>query len=162
MAFPRPVADAIARLAQRGPGPRPGEGLRFLDLPVTTEGVIIPTRHGEVAATVISPEGGAAGRPVYVNFHGGGFVLRHPEQDDGLCRYLAVHAGVVVVNVDYDVAPQLRFPGPVEQAYDAVVWAASGERSWDGARLAVGGSSAGGALAAGAARLALELGAPAI
>jgi len=162
MGFPRPVADAIARLAQRGPGPRLGEAVRLLDMPASTESVTIPTRHGDVAATVYSPEGGVAGRPVHLNFHGGGFVLRHPEQDDGICRYLAANAGVVVVNIDYEVAPQLRFPGPVEQAYDAAVWAASGQRPWDGTRLGVGGSSAGGALAAGAARLALELGTPTI
>lgn len=162
MAFPCWLADAIARLAQRGPGPRLGEAVRFLDIPATTEAVTIPTRHGEVAATVYLPAGGAAGRAVCINFHGGGFVLRHPEQDDGLCRYLAAKAGIVVINVDYDVAPQLRFPGPVEQAYDVAVWAAFGRHPWDGGRLAVGGSSAGGALAAGAARLALELGAPAI
>jgi len=162
MAFPRPVADAIARLAQRGPGPRLAEAVRFLDVPARTEPVTIPTRHGDIAATVYAPDGGTAGRPVYLNFHGGGFVLRHPEQDDGICRYLAANAGVAVINVDYDVAPQLRFPGVVEQAYDVAVWAGSGERPWDGRRLGVGGSSAGGALAAGIARLALELGAPAV
>ena len=97
-----------------------------------------------------------------VNFHGGGFVLRHPEQDDGLCRHLAHHVDAVVINVDYDVAPGLRSPGQTEQAFDAVRWAASPDREWDGSRLAVGGSSAGGAHAAGVARLALEQGGPAI
>ena len=100
--------------------------------------------------------------PVYRNLHGGGFVIRHPEQDDPLCRYLAANAGVAVVNVDYDVAPSHRFPDPVEEAYDAVAWAADAPQAWDGTRLCVGGQSAGGALAAGAARLALELGGPEI
>lgn len=162
MALPLWLADGIARLAQRGPGPKLGEAVSFADIPATTEPVTIPTRHGEVSATVYVPPAGAAEAPVFVNFHGGGFVFRHPEQDDGLCRYLAHHAGVVVVNVDYDVAPGLRSPGQTEQAYDAVVWAAAPERPWDGARLGVGGSSAGGAHAAGVARLALELGGPAL
>ncbi|WP_433532857.1 alpha/beta hydrolase fold domain-containing protein [Micromonospora sp. CA-263727] len=89
-------------------------------------------------------------------------MLRHPEQDDPLCRFLAAHANVTVVNVDYIPAPQSRFPGPVEQAYDVALWAASPKRCWDGGRLAIGGQSAGGALAAGAARLALEHAAPQI
>jgi len=162
MAVPVWLADAIARLAQRGPGVRLAEFESFRDIEAFTSEVVIPTRHGDVAATVYATGGVLDGRPVYVNFHGGGFVLRHPEQDDGLCRYLAAEADVVVLNVDYDVAPQLRFPGPVEQAFDAAIWAAAPDRPWDGSRLAVGGSSAGGALAAGAARLALESGGPAI
>jgi acetyl esterase/lipase len=58
------------------------------------------------------------------------------------------------------VAPQHRFPHPVEEAYDVARWAASPGRRWDGSRLCVGGQSAGGSLAAGTARLALELGGP--
>lgn len=159
MRLPRPVADALARGAQRGPGPRIGADVGFADVPATTTDVSIPTPFGAVSAVRYDAPGGSAGKPVYVNFHGGGFVLRHPEQDDGLCRYLAAHADVVVLNVDYDVAPALRFPGQVEQAYAVVDWAAS-NGVWDRGRIAVGGSSAGGALAAGVARLALETGGP--
>lgn len=161
MAFPGWLADGIARLAQKGPGgPRLGPELRFDEIAGTTEHVTIPTRHGDVAATLYVPEGRVVDSGVYVNLHGGGYVFRHPEQDDPLCRYLAAKAGVVVVNVDYDVAPGLRFPGPVEEAYDVLLWASAAERPWDGGRLAIGGQSAGGGLAAGAARLALEQGGP--
>jgi len=88
---------------------------------------------------------------VHVNFHGGGFVIRHPEADDHLCRYLAAHAGCVVVNVDYDVAPQRPFPVATTQAYEVTAWVAGHgeEQGWDGSRVAVGGNSAGGNLAAG-------------
>jgi acetyl esterase len=159
----RLVASTLTRLAQRGPAPRVSPEISFADLPAHTETVTIPTRHGDVKATVYWPGARVTDPPpVYVNFHGGGFVIRHPEQDDPLCRYLAANAGVAVVNVDYDVAPQHRFPHPVEEAYDAVSWAAGAERPWDGSRLCAGGQSAGGALAAGAARLALEVGGPAI
>jgi len=152
-----PIAAAFARLVQHGPGPRIPAEITFAELSARTETAIIPTRHGAVRATVYWPDEPAGDPPpAYVNFHGGGFVVRHPEQDDPLCRYLAAMAGVAVINVDYDVAPQHRFPHPVEQAYDAVRWASSAHRGWDGARLCVGGQSAGGALAAGAARLALE------
>jgi acetyl esterase len=156
------VADTIARLAQLAPGPRLADEVSFPELTVRTEAVTIPTRHGDVRGLVYWPDDSGSPAPVYVNFHGGGFVMRHPEQDDPFCRYLAVHAGVAVVNVDYDVAPRHRFPVPLEEAYDAVAWAAGPGRGWDGARLCVGGQSAGGALAAGTARLALELGGPAI
>jgi len=158
----RPVAGLLARLAQRGPGPHVPEEISFAELPAKTENVSIPTRHGRIPAVVYWPANGAVGPPAYLNFHGGGFVTRHPEQDDPLCRYLAATAGVAVINVDYDVAPQHRFPHPVQEAYDAVTWAASSDRGWDGRKLCVGGQSAGGALAAGAARLALENGGPAL
>ena len=161
MAVPRPIADVIARLAQKGPGGsrRPSE-VSFAEIPASTEDIRIPTRHGSLPATVYSPPQGMEGRGVYVNLHGGGFILRHPEQDDPLCRYLAAEAEVTVINVDYIPAPQCRFPGPVEQAYDVALWAAEKKRPWDGTRCAIGGQSAGGALAAGAARLALEHGGP--
>src|ERR1700743_1515039 len=156
------IADALARLLQRRPGPRPPSRLPFAELPARTETVTIPTRHGDVRAVVYWPEAGGDLVPVYVNFHGGGFVVRHPEQDDPLCRYLAAHAGVAVVNVDYDVAPDHRFPEPVEQAYDAVRWAAGPGHGWDGSRLCVGGQSAGGSTAAGGARLAVVAGGPGV
>jgi acetyl esterase len=97
---------------------------------------------------------------VYVNFHGGGYVVGYPEQDDGLCRYLAHHTGSVVLNVDYAVAPQRPFPAAVLQAHDVCAWAAwSGAGlGWDGTRLAVGGQSAGGGLAAAACRRARDRG----
>ncbi|MFT4052809.1 MAG: alpha/beta hydrolase fold domain-containing protein [Microbacterium sp.] len=163
MPVPLWIADRIARLMQRGPGSaKIDDEISFRELPATTAEVTIPTRHGQVAATLYLPQGGAAGRGVHINLHGGGFVMRHPEQDDPICRYLAAKADVTVVNVDYDPAPQLRAPGSIEQALDVARWAAEPERDWDGARLTVGGASAGGALAAGVARLALEEGSPRI
>lgn len=156
------VADALARLALSRPGPRLAAEVSFAELPARTEDAVIPTRHGDVPAAVYWPDRADGPPPAYVNFHGGGFVTRHPEQDDPLCRYLAATAGVAVVNVDYDVAPAHRFPDPVEEAYDALAWASGPGHGWDGSRLCAGGQSAGGALAAGAARLALELGGPAI
>ena len=99
---------------------------------------------------------------MYVNVHGGGFVVGHPEQDDPWCRYLAAHAGVVVVNVDYVLAPGRRFPTAAEQLLDVVRWAADPDRDWDGTRLCVGGQSAGGNLSAAVCRMALEEGGPAI
>jgi acetyl esterase/lipase len=135
---------------------------RFPELPRTTRRLTIPTSVAPAPAVVYLPatEGPA---PVHVNFHGGGYVLPLTEGDDPLCRYLAA-AGVVVVNVDYVVAPQHPFPAAPHQAYDVVAWVAAhaAEQGWDAGRLTVGGQSAGGGLAAAVARLALERGGPRI
>ncbi|ORA35592.1 alpha/beta hydrolase [Mycobacterium aquaticum] len=156
------VADALARLFSSTVNPEPKPGVRFPEIPGDTTSVAIPTRYGDTAATIYWPKAGSATPAVYVNVHGGGFVVGHRDQDDPWCRYLAAHANVVVVNTDYVLAPQHRFPAPVEQIYDVLVWASDAEREWDGTRLCVGGQSAGGSLSAAAARLALERGGPGI
>lgn len=156
------VADGVARLmgaaAARAIKPRP----LFPEIPGRTGEITVPTRHGPMPATLYRPPEGAPARGVYVNAHGGGFVMGTPIGDDPLCRYLAEHAGVFVVNVDYALAPARRFPAPCEQVHDALTWAAAPGREWAGARLCVGGQSAGGSLAAAASRLALRSGGPEI
>jgi acetyl esterase len=159
---PQLIADSLARAFAAVVTAKPKAAVRFPDIPGRTSAVSIPTRHGETAATIYHPEPSQQRPAVYLNVHGGGFVIGHREQDDPWCRYLAAHAGVVVVNTDYVLAPGKRFPTPAEQVYDVLQWASSPERDWDGARLCVGGQSAGGNLATAAARLALEGGGPAI
>ncbi len=156
------LADALARLFSAAVNPAPKPGVRFPEIPGRTTLIDIPTRHGAVAATVYHPASAEAEPAAYVNVHGGGFVVGHREQDDPWCRFLAAHANVVVVNVDYLLAPIRRFPTPVEQIYDVLGWASASERDWDGSRLCVGGQSAGGSLSAAASRLALENGGPRI
>jgi acetyl esterase len=136
----------------------------FPELPGDMRGITVPTTVAPARAVVYRPPGGDPRPPVHVNFHGGGYVMRGTWLDDPLCRYLAAEAGVVVVNVDYAVAPQHRFPAPPRQAFEVVRWVAEhGERhGWDGTRLTVGGQSAGGGLAAAVARQALEQGGPPI
>jgi acetyl esterase/lipase len=158
----QPVADVVARLvaAMLNPGPKPG--VRFPEIAGRSIEVSIETRHGCVAATIYHPDPTVTRPAVYVNVHGGGFVVGHREQDDPWCRYLAANANVVVINSDYDVAPHKRFPVAVEQIYDVLQWASAQERDWDGQRLCVGGQSAGGSLSAAASRMALENGGPTI
>jgi acetyl esterase len=156
------VADALARVFAATVNPAPKPAVRFADIPGRTTHATIPTRHGPVTATLYHPPSDVGSPPVYVNVHGGGFVVGHPEQDDPWCRYLAANAGVVVVNPDYVLAPRHRFPAAPQQIYDIVCWAADANRDWDGTRLCVGGQSAGGNLSAAAARLALESGTPTI
>ncbi|MFJ9908368.1 alpha/beta hydrolase [Streptomyces sp. NPDC101152] len=135
--------------------------LRFTDIPKRTESLRVETGAGPVTCTVYRPPTTAeAPAPVYVNFHGGGFVVARPEQDDHICRYVAAKAGCVVINVDYAVAPQRPFPAPVTQAYDVTAWVVENgaAHQWDGSRLAVGGHSAGGNLTAAVCRLARDRG----
>jgi acetyl esterase/lipase len=139
---------------------------RFPEFPRTASELMIPTSITPARVVVYIPATASASTPppVHVNFHGGGYVIPLTEIDDPLCRYLAAEAGVVVINVDYAVAPQHRFPAPPRQAYEVVRWIAShgAEHGWDGGRLTVGGQSAGGGLAAAVARQALEEGGPSI
>ncbi|OBF28969.1 carboxylesterase [Mycobacterium sp. ACS1612] len=158
----QPVADAAARLFAAVVNPTPKPGVLFKEIAGSTTETRIETRRGPVAATIYHPRP-QTGRPaVYVNVHGGGFVVGHREQDDPWCRYLAASANVVVVNTDYVLAPHKRFPAPVEQVYDVLRWASEQERDWDGRRLCVGGQSAGGNLSAAVSRMALEEGGPPI
>ncbi|MFG2797242.1 alpha/beta hydrolase [Streptomyces pseudovenezuelae] len=136
--------------------------LRFTDVPARTETLRVETGAGPVTCTVYRPPASTATpAPVYVNFHGGGFVVARPEQDDHICRCIAATAGCVVINVDYAVAPQRPYPAAVTQAYDVTAWVAENGAAggWDGSRLAVGGHSAGANLTAAVCRLARERGA---
>jgi acetyl esterase len=156
------IADIVARLVSAAIIVGPGDEVAFTEIEGRTTEVSIPTRHGFTPAVIYHPEPQATTPGVYVNLHGGGFVIGHPEQDDPWCRYLAAHANVVVLNVDYVLAPGSRFPAAAEQIYDVLRWASAPKRDWDGSRLCVGGQSAGGNLSTAAARLALENGGPAI
>ena len=160
----RPVADIVARIfaAKINAAIHPASKPRFPEIESRTTDIGIETRHGAVAATIYHPQSTAGTPGVYVNAHGGGFVVGHREQDDAWCRFLAANANVVVINTDYALAPHKRFPTPVEHLYDVVRWASAPERDWDGTRLCVGGQSAGGNLSAAVSRMSLENGGPAI
>lgn len=157
--------QALANRRATGRGSTASWLARLPEYTCTTRELTVPTSFGPARAVLYLPADSAgAPPPVHVNFHGGGYVMPQIELDDSLCRCIAVEAGVAVLNVDYVVAPQHPFPAPPRQAYEVVKWAAEhgGEHGWDGDRLSVGGQSAGGGLAAAAARQALEEGGPSI
>jgi acetyl esterase len=112
---------------------------------------------------IYTPRDAAAqSRALLVYFHGGGMSLGSIEQYDPLCQRLSQRSGVIVVSVDYRLTPEHRFPAPVDDAYAATKWAYDNAASLgaDAGRLAVGGDSAGGNLAAVVAQLARDGGPP--
>ncbi len=124
--------------------------------------VHIPARDGtRLFARLYAPS--AARLPVLLYFHGGGFTVGSVATHDTLCRVLAQRSGCAVVSVDYRLAPEHRFPTAVDDAWDAFQFMAgpgAEALGLDGRRLAVGGDSAGGTLAAVCAIQARDAGLP--
>jgi acetyl esterase len=109
-------------------------------------------RAGEVPLRLYRPAGtsGSERLPVLVYFHGGGWTIGDLDTHDVLCRQLAQASGAAVVSVDYRLGPEQRFPAAVDDCVAATRWvrAQADALALDASRLAVGGDSAGGNLAA--------------
>ncbi len=112
----------------------------------------IPSPAGSIPARVYTPvtlrsAGGLA--PCLVFFHGGGWVIGDLDSHDVVCRKLAHEGQLLVISVDYRLAPEHKFPAAVDDAITATKWIADNTRSLgiDAERLTVGGDSAGGNLA---------------
>jgi acetyl esterase len=121
----------------------------------------LPGEAGDIPIRVYYP--GAHGPfPILVFFHGGGWVLGNLDSSDAVCRVLANAARCLVVSVNYRHGPEHKFPAAPHDAYAATEWISRNARTFEGdpARLAVGGGSAGGNLAAVTALMARDRGAP--
>ncbi len=121
----------------------------------------IPATDGQaLPARLYAPSRNAL--PVLLFLHGGGFVIGSIASHDRLCRELSRLSGCAVVSLEYRLAPEHRFPVAVQDAWDAARWLASRgqDLGLDSARMAVGGDSAGGTLAAVCAILARDVGLP--
>ena len=121
----------------------------------------IPRSDGQTPIRVYTPEGPRP-LPVLVYFHGGAFTMGSLESEDTICRELANGANCIVVSVEYRLAPEHKFPVGVEDCYAATKWVAEHAQDLGGdpARIAVGGSSAGGNFAAVVALMARDRGGP--
>jgi acetyl esterase len=130
---------------------RPMAGVDVRDLRIDT-----------IGARLYTPSGLAEGSPLLVFYHGGGFVLGSLHSHDNTCRFLAKHAQVRVLSVDYRLAPEHPFPAGVLDAVAAFEYAHAHARELgaDPAAIAVGGDSAGGNLATVTAYLAVQAGGP--
>lgn len=118
---------------------------------------------GPIPARLYAPSSRAP-LPCLVYFHGGGFVIMNLETHDAICRAIANQAACTVVSVDYRLAPEHRFPAAADDCYAAVVDVAKRATSLgvDASRLAVGGDSAGGNLAAAVSLMARDRKGPAL
>jgi acetyl esterase len=119
---------------------------------------------GEVPLRLYRPAGtqGTDVLPVLVYFHGGGWTIGDLDTHDVLCRQLAQASGAAVVSVDYRLGPEQRFPAAVDDCVAATRWvrAQAASLALDALRLAVGGDSAGGNLAAVVCLVLREAGEP--
>ena len=142
---------ALAGIDQPGPAMR------------RVEEEMVPVQGGSIRARVYWPNSAPAPlAPALVYFHGGGWVQCDLDTHDSLVRKLADQAGVVVASIDYRMAPEHKFPVPFEDALAATRWLADNalRLGIDPDRLAVGGDSAGGNLAAAVTQAIRDEGGP--
>ena len=157
--FTQPDGAAVAQVQElSAPGPRGAIALR-LYRPHT---VHASGSAGGAAGASGAAAGAESGRaaPVLVYFHGGGWVIGDLDTHDALCRDLADQSGCVVVSVDYRMGPEHRFPAAPEDCLAATRWVRDQAAALgvDASRLAVGGDSAGGNLAAVVSLMARDAG----
>jgi acetyl esterase/lipase len=156
-----PDLRRVARLAPRAlVGPRSWRLIRALSglrRGRTHDGVEVLTLSSGVGVRLHRPVGVDQPAPALLWIHGGGYVMGSAQQDDKLCYRFARELGITVASVDYRLAPEHPYPASLEDCYSALTWLA-GLPAVDPARVAIGGASAGGGLAAALALLARDRG----
>jgi acetyl esterase/lipase len=146
------LADMFAHIAALLPTSSPVERKEFL--------VPGPDGAPDVRLLVYTPTAGGTLRPAYFYIHGGGYVMGSPDMADAQNRAIAMELGCVVAAVDYRLAPETTFPGNIEDCYAALNWfyGHAAELGINAGRIAIGGESAGGGLAAALALLVRDRG----
>jgi acetyl esterase/lipase len=129
-------------------------------LDVDEKWVVVPAEVGEVAVRIVRPLDSTQPLPVILYVHGGGWILGNAGTHDRLIRELAVGVNAAVVFVEYDRAPEARYPVAIEQAYATARWITQHGRSagLDSSRLAIAGDSVGGNMTAALTILAKQRG----
>ena len=146
----------LQRLMRLQPGVKPPAGVLVEDVWASRADGAPPLR-----LRIYQPAARLAPTPALVWMHGGGYFIGLPEQNDPHLCYLVQQLGIVILSVEYRLAPAHPFPTPLEDGYAALTWAHSRAgllKNADPQRLAVGGESAGGGLAAALAQLAHDRG----
>lgn len=136
-----------------------------LDLPPAEISERTITQDGiEVALTIVRPGTAKAKAPVFMFFHGGGWILGDFPTHERLVRDIAHHSGYTAVFVNYTPSPEAHYPTAINEAYAATKWVSlhGDEIGVDGSRLAVVGNSVGGNMSAVVALMAKDKGGPAI
>jgi acetyl esterase len=130
----------------------------------SVEDLLAPGPAGDIRVRLYRPRGAADAGPLpaLVYFHGGGWTIGDLDTHDVVCRELADLARCAIASVDYRLAPEHKFPAAVDDAVAATRWVAreAGRLGIDARRIAVGGDSAGGNLAAVVALVARDEGGP--
>ena len=123
----------------------------FPDIEVTERRVPGPQGAPDVRVLVYLPKSAPRPLPALLWIHGGGYVIGSADGDDVQVKSMVAQMGCAAVSVDYRLAPETPFPGPVEDCYAALLWlhTHAAELEVDQGRMAIGGASAGGGLAAG-------------
>lgn len=143
-------AESLAAIRERLPAMLAAQPVP--DYPASCDEIHIPSGEGErtIRCLLIRPLAAAEGVPAVLHFHGGGHVIGVPEMNRSQLMRWAAELGCVALSVDYRLAPETPFPGPMDDAYAALRWLheQAGTLGIDRARIAVSGESAGGAMAA--------------
>lgn len=159
---PGDLAGAVAALRARSAARQAGMARAPRPTGLVVEDRLVSAPDGGETLPVRIYRAARAASPVPALFwiHGGGMVMGDLDQSDAYCADVAHALGVVVVSVDYRVAPEHPFPTPLEDCYAGLRWVARSAEALgvDRARIAIGGSSAGAGLAAGLALLARDRG----
>lgn len=118
------------------------------------------TIDGGLKVRVYTPEGYAGGKPVGVYYHGGGWAMGDIDGDDAFCRSISKGSGVVLVSVEYGLAPQNKHPGLINDCWKGFQWTLQNatELGGVGGKIFTAGVSAGGGLALGVALKAIDEG----
>ncbi|MFO1350665.1 MAG: alpha/beta hydrolase [Gammaproteobacteria bacterium] len=153
-----PVAEARAQFL----GTRPALAGALASVHAVHDAAV-PGPSGSVPIRLYRPAASSP-LPALIYFHGGGWVIGNLDSHDDICRALCAHSSCAVIAVDYRLAPEYKFPAAVDDALAATRWIAEHAPTFgvDPARLAIGGDSAGGNLAAAVTQIIRDGGGPAI
>ncbi len=157
-----PISDYESLLAARARTASPAVSGQ-MDPAVQAADLYLPARGGPVLARVYRERGARGPRQILLWLHGGGFIGGSVYDLDHACSGLARLGGVLVVSLEYRLAPEHPFPAALHDTYDAMCWLAdNGQLIGGDGRVAAGGQSAGAALVAGAGLMARDEGGPAL